>query len=98
MLRKGKQWGDFPDGMKEKLNALSDEQLDKIDKEADRTLLDMRFTRLTMDQKIRVWKIATPEERNELEETYNAAIERYTPDLNDEEYAEFQKRIEWGEK
>ena len=97
ILRKGKPWGDFSDSMKEKLNALSDEQLDKIDKEAADSMLVTRFTRLTMDQKIRVWKLATPEERAELEDKYNAAIERYTPDLSEEEYATFSERIKWGE-
>jgi hypothetical protein len=97
-LRKGKNWGDFPDSMKEELNKLSDAQLEQIDKEADSTLLATRFSRLSMGHKIEVWKAATPEERNDLEDKYNAAIERFTPSLTDEEYKRFSERIMQAEQ
>jgi len=97
-LRKGKNWGDFPDSMKEELNKLSDAQLEQIDKEAASTLLATRFSRLSMGHKIEVWKAATPEERLELEDKYNAAIERFTPSLTDEEYAKFSERIRQAEQ
>jgi hypothetical protein len=97
-LRKGKSWGEFPASMQEELNNLSTEEAIKIDKEASRSLLDTRFARLTMDQKIRVWKIATQEERDDLEIAYTGAIKRYQKPLNDEEYAVFEKRVQWGEK
>jgi hypothetical protein len=90
---KGESWKDLPEDLKAKLDKLPDAKLDEIDKESQMSPLQVSFKHLDAKQAMKIWKVATPEERGQLEEIYDAKLSNYADKLSDEDYEKFKKEV-----
>ena len=98
LREQGESWRTLPADLKQKLLKLPDSKLDEIDKEAEMTPLQVSFKYLDAKQAIKVWKVATPEQRKELEEIYDQKLGNYAEKLTDEDYEDFKKVVAGAEK
>jgi hypothetical protein len=65
---------------------------------AQMTPLQVGFRRLSMDDKFKVWRVATAEERRQLEEIYHESFERKADTLDDEGYDELVRKYRAAER
>jgi hypothetical protein len=65
---------------------------------AELTPLQAGFKRLPLDSKMKVWAVATPEERRQLEEIYHESFERKADTLDDEDYEKLVRKYRAAER
>lgn len=93
-LRKnGGDWSSLSDDLKEQLRKLPESKLATIDKEAERTSMEIGFKRIRIDDALKIWKVATPEERELLADEMATKIDNHTKDMSDEDFDAFMKRL-----
>lgn len=87
-----------PPNLQRQWRSLPEAKQNDIYDTAQMTPLQVGFRRLSMDDKFRVWRVATPEERRQLEEIYHESFERKADTLDDEGYEDLVRKYKVAER
>jgi GGDEF domain-containing protein len=98
LLRNGSDWGDMPQELQDNFSRMSTKQRKAIEKQADQTDLQHRFTGLSADKAVEVWKLTTDAEREELEDIYKKKLRSHKKGLEGDDLDNFNEKIDAAEE